>query len=387
MKKILPWIIFGVIFAVVLGGAVYFLQQKEKPAVPPPVTEEKPEEKLPLPEQEREKISLPAGTTKEPSPEAAVKVETLEKGEKVLPQRVECNLNDYRNPKGRIFLSLKKDGEVTSIFEFDPQEKKLTEFLKDPKCDSFVLSLSKDNDKIVFVSQCPGEKEVITWGKSDKTDLKKINVPLSDDERKNAMITRPVFSPDGQKIAFLLQRFVSDIWAESWTSYVIDLQGNILKTLPGSMPLFSPDGKSILLVRNPGIYKINLDTNESERVIEFRDKEGNLLLNKFFIKVSLSPDGKKLAVSDFSKPAFHVFEIESWEPFKYKLLAQMNIVAAWSAFSPDGKYLALQEADEVTPEGMTNPRLSIFETCSFTKLFTFDLKGYSSSDMWVSDWR
>lgn len=382
MKKALPWLILGIVLLIVIGGVIYFWQQKERPLTPPVI-----EEELPSPEKAKEEITLPAGTTKEVSPEAQVKIETLEKGEKVLPEKLVCDPKDYRNPRGRIFLSLKKEGEVTSIFELDPQEKRLKEFLRDPKCDSFVLSFSKENDKIVFVSQCPGEKEVITWGKSDKTDLKKIVVSLSEEERKDAMITRPVFSPDGQKIAFLLQRFVSDIWAESWTSYVIDLEGNILTSLPGSMPLFSPDGKSLLLVRNPGIYKINLETNESERVIEFRDKDGNLVLNKFFIKASLSPDGKKLAISDFSQPAFYVFEIESWEPFKHKLLAQMNLIAAWSAFSPDGKYLAIQEADEVTPEGMTNPRLSIFETCTFEKLFSFDLKGYLSSDMWVSDWR
>lgn len=374
-KKILIGSII-VVIAVLIGGFVYYLTEIKREKVT--------EEMERVPAEEREEIILPPGTIKEPNPEAITPIKDLDKESKILPEKIVCNPKEFISPAGKIYLSLRGlTASTTGIYEFDVKKKELKEFLRDDSCDNFVLDFSVDKEKIAFVSNCQSEKPYIAIGKGDKTEIKKLIVS----DEKETINVGPVFSPDGKKLAFTKMYFVSDILAESWESFVVDLNGKVEFSTHGVMPLFSLDGRYLLVFKNPGIYKYNLQTGDVERVIELQDKNGNLILGQVNMMLSLSKDGKKLAWSNIDREELYVFEINSWEPFKYKLLAQIKINAFWNSFSPDGKYLAVQETD-INERGETiNPRLTVFETCSFGELFFYSLKEYDPGEMWVTAWK
>ncbi|MDP2820709.1 MAG: hypothetical protein Q8O39_00700 [bacterium] len=374
-KKILVLILLAII-AIFICGYFYYAGMKV------PEKAEEPKEEV-----KEGEIILPAGSTKETRPEAVTKIEELKEEAKILPVKNTCNPEEFKSPEGKVYLSLSAAVATSTIgvYEFDVKKKTLKEFLRNDSCSNFILDFSADSEKIVFVSDCQSDKEYIAVGKSDKSEIKKLMTTLPGEEE--TLKSRAIFSPDGKTIAITLMELKGDLLAESWPSFIVDLNGNIKLSTYGVMPLFSPDGKNLLVLKNPGIYKINLETEETERVIEFRDKDNKLILGQVNMMLSLSPDGKKLAWSNVDREEFYVFEINSWEPFTYKLLAQIKTNAFWSSFSPDGKYLAVQEADMKEDGSSGNPIISIFETCSFSKLFSYSLNKYDPMQMWITEWK
>ena len=375
-KKILIGIII-IVIAALIGGFVYYLTGIKREVVE--VRKEVPIEKI-------EEIILPPGSLKEPSPEAITQIKDLAKESKLLPEKIVCDPNEFVSPEGKIYLSLRgAAASTTGIYEFDVKKKELKEFLRNDVCNNFVPDFSANKEKIAFVSDCQSAQSYIAIGKSDKTEIKKLIIALP--EKEETYKTRTIFSPDGKKIAFTLTKFRGDILAESWQSFVVDLNGNVKLSTYGVMPLFSSDGKHLLVLKNPGIYKINLETEEIERVIELRGKDNELVLGQINMMLSLSPDGKKLAWSNIDRGEIYIFEINSWEPFNYRLVGQIKSNAFWSSFSPDGKYLAAQEADIKEDGASSNLRISVFETCRFSKLFSYSLEKYNPDYLWVTEWQ
>mgnify|MGYP000735657901 CR=1 FL=1 len=376
-KKILIWVLIIVIIVIgVIAGYFFqnmlkFKEQRQEQEVPP----------VSLPSEEG--IFLPAGEFRETRPEAVKMVEDLGEREKIVSDIV-CKKEEFKDPRGKIYLSLQNiDEQTVGIYEFDVKMKVLNEYLKKEGCNNLTVSFSLDKRYITFVSDCEENRETIAIARSDKSESKFLKLSLTGD----GFFSRPIFSPNGKEIAFTFIPSVSDILAESGRTYIFDLEGKEKFSTAGTMPIFSPDGKYLLVLKNPGIYKINLETGEVERVVELRDVNNQLILGRLNMMISLSQDGKKLSLSNVERNEIYVFEIESWEPFNYKLIAQLKANGFWNQFSPDGKYLVLQESD-LTSEGFPiNPRISVIETCTFERLFSFDLKSYNPTAMWVTDWQ
>lgn len=334
--------------------------------------------------QDEETLFVPAGTVKETPKEAVKSIAKIEKPVEVfLPQK--CEMKDYGAPSGKISLSLRESplGKHTAIYEFDVIKKELTEFLSD-SCNNFGLSFSKNGEKITYLSDCQESATQVFVADSNGGNSKQVTKSKPEKEMK----ARPVFSPDGEKIAFATLPFEGDILAEDGKVYVTDLKGNEEFLTSGTMPIFSPDGKYLLILKNPGLYLFNLETKEAERVLELRDEKQDLITGKRNMMASLSPTGDKLAISNVDREEFYVFGISSWEPFKAQLTAQIKMTGFWNAFSPDGKYLAVQEADiDKMTSASKNPRLSISETCAFSKLSSFSLGDYDPYAMWLASWQ
>jgi Tol biopolymer transport system component len=369
-KKI--FIAILILVLLVAGGIGIYFSKKEKKETAPTGAPAKEEAK-------EGRVVIPPITTKETSPEAVTTIKKTEKKVEVFPVE-ECDPQKLPKMEGKIYLSLLRKGEKTiNLYQFDVEKKELKEFLPD----AFVVNFSRDGKKITFVRGEPGNSQIFIAD----SDGKNIQQVTRSKDEENILKTRPVFSPEGKEIVFTKMKMVSDILADEWDTYITDLKGNERFFSSGVMPIFSPDGKYILILKSPGIYLLNLKTNELERVIELRDENNNLILGQVNMMLSLSQDGKKLALSNVDRGEIYLFYITSWEPFRYKLKGIIRATGLWNTFSPDGNYLAVQTADIGEKGELVNPRLSVLETCTLKEVLSFNLKDYEPSEMWVSDWQ
>jgi len=368
MKNKKIFIAILILVLLVAGGIGFYFSKKEKKETAP----------VGAPAKE-ERIIIPPITTKETSPEAVTTIKKTEKKVEVFPVE-ECDPQKLPKMEGKIYLSLLKNGEETiNLYQFDVEKKELKEFLPN----AFVVNFSRDGKKIAFVSGEAGNSQIFIAD----SDGKNIQQVTKSKDEEGSIKTRPVFSPDGREIVFTKTKLLTDIFADEWDTYISDLNGNEKFLNPGIMPVFSPDGKYILILKGPGIYLLNLKTNELERVIELRDENNNLILGHINMMLSLSQDGKKLALSNIDRGEIYLFYITSWEPFRYKLKGIIRANGFWNTLSPDGNYLAVQTADISEKGELVNSRLSVLETCTLKEVLSFDLKDYKPSEMWVSDWQ
>ena len=372
-NKRIFWIILILVLLAIGASGVYFLK-KAKEKVTPVGVSPKPAEVSP----KEEGIIIPPITTKETSPEAVTVITKTEKKVEVFPVE-ECDPQKLPKMEGKIYLSLMKKGEKEiNIYQFDVEKEELRKFLSN----AFVVNFSRDKEKIVFVSGEPGNSQIFIAD----SDGKNIQQVTKSKDEEGVIKMRPMFSPDGKEIVFTKKKVMSDILADEWDVFISDLKGNERFLTSGIMPTFSPDGKYILILKSPGIYLLNLKTNELERVIELRDENNKLILGQVNMMLSLSKDGKKLALTHVDRGEIYLFHITSWEPFRYKLKGIIKSVGFWNTFSPDGNYLAIQTAD-ISEEGETiNPRLSVLETCTLKEVFSFDLGDYEPYEMWLTEW-
>lgn len=360
------------LIAVLVGGIFY---QKGKGEQIPRQQEIAPRET---------ELFVPPGASKETPKEAIKSIAKIEKPvELFLPQK--CDVKDYAAPSGKISLSLRESspGKHTALYEFDVEKKELKNFLAD-SCNNFAVNFSQNRGKITYISDCKENTAQVFTADSGGQNKKQITTGKAEKEMK----TRPIFSRDAEKIAFTKLPFVSDILAEESGIYLTDLTGNEEFLTRGTMPIFSPDGKYLLVFKNPGLYLFDLKTKEAERVIELRDENQELIIGKINMMISLAPNGDRVAMSNMNRGELYVFDISSWKPFASQLMAQIKISGFWNTFSPDGKFLAVQEADiDKATSASKNPRLSIFETCAFSKLSSFSLENYDPYSMWVTSWQ
>jgi Tol biopolymer transport system component len=168
------------------------------------------------------------------------------------------------------------------------------------------------------------------------------------------------FSPDGKRLAFSIHdRTTADIW-------VYDLQRDTMTRLsfgPGksAWPVWTPDGQRIAFVSDRDSSKINMywvragGTGDVERLSDNKDEQ---------IPFSFSPDGKFLAFTQLSAETnwdiwmlpLEGDEKSGWKPGTARSFLQTPNVELQPQFSPDGRWLAYVLADASgTPEVYVRP--------------------------------
>lgn len=374
-KKWIIYIISFFIIASILFFSIYFYQKNL-------IKEIKDNTQVSEIQKNREKsvIVVPViKNLKETQEGARVNVLKFKKNKHLFPER-ECIVET--SPIGKIYLSLKKadqDDNSVDIYSFDIKNKKFERVF-----DYVSYSRSQinffDNNKAIFVSSDENslKDKIVIYNFSNKTQK---NIPFY----KDGNISAPVFSPNGKNLAFVLSPRKSGSLAEESMIYLIDKKGNIKLMISGSKPSFSPDGKFLLILKNPGLYIVNLETQELERVVELIDENQNIILGQRNHMISLSDDGKLLAWSNIDRREVYLFNIYSWNPFEYTINNIFNMSAFWSTFSPDGKYFAIQTV-ESNVETITNSKLTIYETCRFNEIFSVNLNEFDQNFLWVNDW-
>jgi len=155
----------------------------------------------------------------------------------------------------------------------------------------------------------------------------------------------PRFSPDGKRLAFSMTvQGHQNIWVE-------DLDRGTtspLTALPGvnDTPVWTADGWNIIFrsldQQSPGIYGVSADgSGQAQRLLDLRAGE---------FPTSVSPDGKRLAISDLrAGGTILMAPVESGrshlslgkaEPFLQTPFNRAAASRSSPAFSPDGRWLA-----------------------------------------------
>ncbi len=170
----------------------------------------------------------------------------------------------------------------------------------------------------------------------------------------------PRFSPDGKRLAFDLAAgpVQGDIWVK-------DLERDTMSRLthlPGrsTKPVWTPDGGGIVFgvtqQEVPGIYWIRADgTGEGQLLMREEDK-------RRLSPSSISPDGKRLAYSQYSTDIHGEIwtaplEGDSEHPRlgKPEVFLHTSFSEAYPVFSPDGHWLAYSSDESGTPELYVRP--------------------------------
>ncbi len=167
------------------------------------------------------------------------------------------------------------------------------------------------------------------------------------------------FSPDGKRLAFSIHdRTTADIWVYDW-------QRDTMSRLtfgPGksAWPVWTPDGQRIAFVSDRDGSKINMywvradGTGDVERLLDNKDEQ---------IPFSFSPDGKFLAFGQLSAGTnwdiwtlpLEGDERSGWKPGTPRPFLKTAAVEFQPQFSPDGRWLAYMLADASTTEVYVRP--------------------------------
>lgn len=187
-------------------------------------------------------------------------------------------------------------------------------------------------DKLVFVSSD-------SWGdiytvSPDGSGLRNLTCDP-------ANYQRPVWSPDGSKIAFLKNKDYD------WQVYVMDSDGTDINPVPGSSSLdvpagWSPDGKYLLVLscRNvqAEVYAISMDDGTSYQLTDGNGEKGD---------PAWSPDGGAIAyeIFDVAKGKWQIC-IKNLADSTIRKIEGYEFGAFYPLWSPDGSNLLFCSINE-----------------------------------------
>ena len=183
---------------------------------------------------------------------------------------------------------------------------------------------SPGGQRIAFLNKRDGGKEIYVV-RADGSGQRR----LTRDARYPA---RPSWSPNGRKIAF-----EGGPYALSRGIYVVNADGSGQRRLAnGNAPAWSPDGRTIAFFSGSKIYLMNADGSEHLALTKLQPGRRASL--------AWSPDGRKLAFlsdSDCSQFCFNLYVVNSDGSGLRNLTPKPVGAYAAPAWSPDGRKLAL----------------------------------------------
>ena len=188
---------------------------------------------------------------------------------------------------------------------------------------------SSQTDKIVFYSLRDGNREIYVMNADGSTQTRLTNDPASD--------RSPVWSPDGNRIAFVTERD-----AGSPHIYVMNADGSQpmrLSNGPGNddSPSWSPDGSRIAFASTRDgrskIYVMNVDGSNVVRLTDTPNADD--------VVPAWSPDGTRIAFysNRDGNREIYVMNADGSQQTRLTFNSAEDAVPAWS---PDGTHLAFE---------------------------------------------
>lgn len=282
------------------------------------------------------------------------------------------------NPTGHLYLSLEPlDDKSMGIYEYSFADGELRPYYVTKnglamtgkfKDDSSMLIseyLSDDSTQIVEINTATKERQVLT---DSKPEFKR----------------HPLWSKVYGLLMYAARPEPGEVLAlpDEFSVYSVNKDGVDTELTKGTFPVLTPDGKSVVVLRNDGIHKVDILTKESENIWGYESTGG--VTNQMF---NVSPTGEYIAWTFPDRGELYVAKVTSWAPFKADVKFMFEKHIFWPIFSPDGKYLAFEEVDWTDPP--TSPRLVVVDLSSPTleKKTIYDLSGFDQAKMFISDWK
>lgn len=187
-------------------------------------------------------------------------------------------------------------------------------------------SLSPDGKSFVYAAESEGDTDIFLLRIGGANALN-----LTQDSK--AADTMPVFSPDGERIAFRSDRKPEGI-------YVMGATGESPKRVTdfGYSPSWSPDGKEIVIARQHQEFP-SVRTTSELWIVNVESGAKRILVEDFAVQPSWSPDGKRIAywyTENRGKRIVATIPVSGGEPTVIADTSNTNWNPMWG---PDGRFL------------------------------------------------
>ncbi|MDD2766727.1 MAG: hypothetical protein PHH40_03120 [Candidatus Moranbacteria bacterium] len=279
------------------------------------------------------------------------------------------------DPKGSIYLSLApNNGNDFGIYQYDISKNILAPYSLLEKGIAFSGKFKTATSEELLVSEIRGDETQITGIEGN------IATTLTD-----SMIQKkrhPSYSVPYDALIYSGKEENAEALGRpnEFNVYMQKAGNQEQKIAQGAMPILTPDGRSVVVLRNDGLYKIDLEDKSSEHI--WKTESDGVSFNQQF---SLSPNGKYIAWSYPDGGDIYVFEVSSWSPFEATFMYDIKSHAFWPIFSPDEKYIAFEEVDWTDPP--TQARLVIMNLATQEKRNLLDLTSFDQLSLFVDDWK
>lgn len=283
-------------------------------------------------------------------------------------------------PVGSIYLTLEPEGiSSMGIYKFDFSDDSLTPYYVQPNGLAMTGKFINGADSGMLISEylSDGTLQIVVVAPETKERVVLTN---------SATIVKrhPLFSAYYNVILYSARPESGEVLVlpDEFSVHVIEANGSEREVTKGAMPAMAPDEKSVVVLRNDGLYMVDISGSSSEKIWGYEEGEGRI--NRQF---NVSPTGEYIAWTFPDLGKIYVAEVTSWSPFKSYVKYIIESHAFWPIFSPDGEYLAFEEVDWADPP--TKPRLVVIDLKSPTlerKVF-YDLSEFDQLKMFISDWK
>lgn len=261
---------------------------------------------------------------------------------------------------------------------------------------NMTAAFSADYKKIAYMSRQKDERAYQLYVlDADRSKLKQIT------NDANRIKREPVWSHNGAYIAYAVQPGgVSGAklsTPDSWQIFITTAAGKTLGVVSGTNPFFSPNDEVLFVLRADGIYAIDMPQfTQSKNAAVVTAPQAKLVVPTIAdpklpasrsMRLSVSPDGKRLAWSVPKEGFVRVATITQWEPLTIQKDKDIKTTAYYSVFSPDSQFLALQQADAASDGKLSKARIVVYKLSNFHSAKVLDLSAYDPSFMWLTAWR
>lgn len=149
----------------------------------------------------------------------------------------------------------------------------------------------------------------------------------------------------------------------------------------GSLPALTPDGKSVVVLRNDGLYMASLVASSTPEKIWGVDGGTTAIQDHF----DISPDGSMIAWTIPDKGHVYIMRVDSWAPFSGHLVQDISATAMWPQFSPDNQYLAYIAFD-LKNDKPESAQLTVQSLTSGERKLVQNLSDFNARSLFLTGW-